>query len=165
MRRFPKSPASTMPEMGAESRSVAPQVEEVETAGGENASTLFVAYRSDGVQEIWDHPDREEFLDKCIGRLDRFDIPRGGPKHGRMNGIDRINALVDDAADRFGWFKLPKDLAEASGAYWLFVCAHFEAEEVWLILSSERDRYLGPLPDALSGRGRSEKTQATDRLT
>ena len=109
---------------------------------------MFVAYRSDGVKRIWDHPDREGFLDKCLGRLDRFDIPRGGPKLGRMGGIERVNALAgDDKAERFGWFKLPESLAEASGgAKWLFVCADFAAEDVWAILSSEKDRYFGPLP-------------------
>ena len=54
-----------------------------------------------------------------------------------------MNALTDDAAHRFGWFKLPKALAEASTAHWLFVCANFKTEEVWAVLSTEKDRYFG----------------------
>lgn len=118
----------------------------VETAGEVKTSMMFVAYRSEGVQRIWDHPDREAFLDKCIGRLDRFDMPRGGPKLGRMSGIDRVNALTSDDADRFGWFKLPAALAKASDAIWLFVCANFENETVWTVLSTEKDRYFGEPP-------------------
>ena len=121
-------------------------MERVETAGGERTSTTFVARRSDGVQRIWDHPDREGFLDRCIGRLDRFDIPRGGPKLGRMTDTDRVNALMGDDADRFAWFKLPESLAEASGSKWLFVCANFKHSEVWTMLSAEKDEFFNPPP-------------------
>ena len=121
-------------------------MERVETAGGEKTATMFAAYRSEGVQQIWEHPDREGFLDKCIGRLDRFDIPRGGPKQGRMSSSDRARALAGDDADRFGWFKLPEALAESGKAKWLFVCANFEDETVWAVLSTEKDVYFGGLP-------------------
>ena len=77
----PRLSANTMSVLGA--LSGGQQMERIETAGADKMSTMFAAYRSKGVQRIWDHPDGKGLLDKCIGRLDGYEMPRGGPNWGK----------------------------------------------------------------------------------